>query len=105
MSEARLASIRARLEAAFAPLSLEITDDSHLHAGHAGAKSGKGHFSIRIVSTAFRNIRPIDRHRMVYDALGELLQSDIHALSVTASPPSTELKSQALREIHEDVTD
>jgi stress-induced morphogen len=93
VTEARVASIRARLEAEFAPELLEITDDSHLHAGHAGAKSGKGHFTVRIIADAFRDVRPIDRHRMVYDALGELMQSDIHALSVTASAPGNKSKS------------
>jgi stress-induced morphogen len=93
VTEARVASIRARLEAEFAPELLEITDDSHLHAGHAGAKSGKGHFTVRIIADAFRDARPIDRHRMVYDALGELMQSDIHALSVTASAPGNKSKS------------
>jgi BolA protein len=88
MTEQRVASIRARLESAFSPLILEITDDSHRHAGHAGAKDGRGHFSVRIVSVRFAGTKTLERHRMVYAALGSLMQSDIHALSVTALTPA-----------------
>jgi BolA protein len=80
----RVAKIRERLEAAFAPESLEITDDSHLHVGHAGAKEGKGHYSVRIVSRRFAGHKPLERHRMVYEALGDLMLTDIHALQVSA---------------------
>jgi BolA protein len=83
----RVAVIRARLEEAFAPDSLEIVDDSHLHAGHAGAKDGRGHFRVRIVSRRFAGAKTLARHRMVYAALGTLMQTDIHALSVTALDP------------------
>jgi BolA family transcriptional regulator, general stress-responsive regulator len=83
----RIAAIRERLESVFAPRSLEIVDDSHQHVGHAGAKEGKGHFTVRIVSTRFRGVKPLERHRMVYEALGDLMQTDIHALSVIAAPP------------------
>jgi BolA family transcriptional regulator, general stress-responsive regulator len=79
--------MRTLLESAFAPLELEIVDESHLHAGHAGARDGRGHFAVRIVSVAFRGIRPLDRHRMVFSALGEMMRSDIHALRVNAIPP------------------
>ena len=90
MTGARVALIRARLEAAFAPESLEIVDDSHRHAGHAGAKDGRGHFSVTIVSKHFAGTKPLERHRMVYAALGNLMQTDIHALSVTALCPENE---------------
>jgi BolA family transcriptional regulator, general stress-responsive regulator len=80
--------IRERLEAAFAPTSLEIIDDSHRHAGHAGAKDGRGHFSVNIVAERFAGAKTIERHRMVYAAMGSLMQTDIHALSVTAIAPS-----------------
>jgi BolA family transcriptional regulator, general stress-responsive regulator len=91
VSAERVAKIRARLEAAFAPDVLEIVDDSHRHAGHAGAKDGRGHFNVRIVSAKFIGTKPIERHRMVYSALGALMQTDIHALSVDAlCPPRTE---------------
>lgn len=87
MNSDRVEEIRSRLETAFSPLQLEITDDSHLHEGHAGAKSGKGHFSVKIVSAAFVGTRTIDRHRMVFEALGDMMQTDIHALSVSALAP------------------
>jgi BolA protein len=83
----RVSLIRARLEEAFAPDELEIVDDSHRHAGHAGAKDGRGHFRVRIVSRRFAGTRTLERHRMVYAALGSLLQTDIHALSVDARTP------------------
>lgn len=70
-----------------APSSLEITDDSHRHAGHAGARDGRGHFSVTIVASRFAGARRLERHRMVYSALGSLMQTDIHALSVTALAP------------------
>jgi BolA protein len=87
MTAERVALIRARLEAAFSPEALEIIDDSHLHAGHAGAKDGRGHFRVRIVSAQFVGAKTLERHRMVYAALGSLMQTDIHALSVTALGP------------------
>ncbi len=80
----RIAAIRARLESQLAPTELEVRDDSHLHAGHAGARDGRGHFSVRIVSRAFEGMAPLARHRAVYAALGELMQTDIHALSIDA---------------------
>jgi len=85
----RIALIRARLDAALAPASLEIEDQSHLHIGHAGAKDGKGHFRVNIVAEAFRDLSPIQRHRLVYDAVGDLMESDIHALAIEASAPQT----------------
>jgi BolA family transcriptional regulator, general stress-responsive regulator len=87
MSRDRVTLIRERLEEAFAPDSLDIVDDSHRHAGHAGAKDGRGHFQVRIVSSHFRGTKTLERHRMVYAALGTLMQTDIHALSVTALDP------------------
>lgn len=85
--EARPEAIRAALAAAFAPDLLEVFDDSHLHAGHAGARDGRGHFRVRIVSAAFAGLAPLARHRAVYAALGTLMQTDIHALSIQAEPP------------------
>ncbi len=87
MTTERIALIRTRLEQAFAPESIEIVDDSHRHAGHAGAKDGRGHFRVRIVSRHFIGTKTLERHRMVYAALGNLMQTDIHALSVTALGP------------------
>lgn len=84
---ARLARIRARLEAAFAPQRLDLRDDSDRHAGHAGARDGRGHFAVTLVSAAFAGRPPLARHRQVYAALGELMQTDIHALAIRALAP------------------
>ena len=80
----RPAEIERRLQAAFDPESLLVEDESHLHAGHAGARDGRGHFRVSIVSEAFEGLMPIKRHRLVYEAMGELMQTDIHALSIEA---------------------
>ncbi len=80
----RPAEIERRLQAAFDPESLLVEDESHLHAGHAGAKDGRGHFRVSIVSAAFARMNPIARHRAVYDVMGELMKTDIHALSIDA---------------------
>ena len=93
MSNDRVSMIRVRLEAAFAPQTLEIIDDSHRHAGHAGAADGRGHFKVRIVSERFHRLDRLQRHRMVYEALGNLMKTDIHAVQVTAlTPDQTEAK-------------
>jgi BolA protein len=83
----RIALIRTRLEAALAPEILDIIDESHKHAGHAGARSGGGHFIVTIVSDAFEGKNLLERHRMVYDALGDAMHTEIHALSIKASTP------------------
>jgi BolA protein len=85
---ARVDRIRALLEHAFSPVELEIIDESHLHAGHAGAREGKGHFRVRIVAESFRGRRSLECHRMVFAALGTMMTTDIHALSVTAAGPA-----------------
>ena len=85
--EQRVAAIRAALEAALAPQSLEVVDDSHRHAGHEGARDGRGHFNVEIVSAAFAGMNPIARHRAVYAAVGELMTTDIHALAIKARAP------------------
>ena len=77
-----VAEIRARLVAAFAPGELDVLDEGHKHAGHAG--EGKGHFHVRIVSPAFAGVSPIKRHRMVYAVLDGLIGNGIHALSIDA---------------------
>jgi len=68
--------------------SVDVIDESHKHAGHAGAKTGLGHFEVHIVANAFADKSLLERHRMVYDALGDMMQKDIHALSIKASTPS-----------------
>lgn len=80
----RMARMRGLLEQAFAPTRLEIVDDSHRHAGHAGARDGRGHFSVEIASPAFAGMAPLARHRAVYAALGAMMQDDIHALAIRA---------------------
>jgi BolA protein len=80
--------IRQRLEQALDPLELLIKDQSQLHVGHEGARDGKGHFDITVVSQAFAGASRVKRHRMVYDALRDLLESDIHALRISAYAPS-----------------
>jgi BolA protein len=81
--------LRQRLIEEFRPLELHVDDESHLHAGHAGAAGGASHFRIRIVAEAFRGKLPVARHRMIYAALGDLMKSEIHALAIDASPPPT----------------
>lgn len=76
------------LLAVLEPSLVEISDDSHMHVGHAGAASGGGHFSLKIVSPRFEGQRLVMRHRLVYDALQEMMKSDIHALAITALAPS-----------------
>ena len=84
MSVERVEKIRLLLEEAFAPESLDVDDDSHKHAGHEGAKSGLGHFSVSIVSAHFNGMRVLARHRAIYAALGDMMQTDIHALAIDA---------------------
>ncbi len=84
MSTNRVAAIEAALEAAFHPCSLLVKDQSHLHAGHAGAADGRGHFEVILVSDAFEGNSRLQRHRMVYEAVAKLMETDIHALSINA---------------------
>lgn len=86
--EQRPDAIRAALEAALAPVALEVVDESHKHAGHAGARDGRGHFAVSITSEAFAGLAPLARHRKVYAALGDLMTTDIHALSIHARTPA-----------------
>lgn len=85
---ARFDAIRARLIATFAPTECQLEDDSAHHAGHAGAASGGGHYTLRIVSSHFEGQSRLSRHRLVYDSLQDLMHSDIHALAITALAPS-----------------
>ena len=84
----RITRMRGLLQAAFAPDVLEIVDDSHRHVGHAGARDGRGHFSVEIRSEAFAGLSSVARHRAVYAALGDMMTTDIHALSIRASAAS-----------------
>jgi BolA protein len=82
----RIAALQAHL-AALEPVSLSITDDSHQHVGHAGARGGGGHFSLQIVSRQFIGKNTITRHRMIYSALAEMMKNDVHALNIQARTP------------------
>ena len=83
----RMLRMRKRLTESLLPLQLDIRDDSHLHAGHAGARGGGGHFSIHVVAQAFADKPLIERHRMIYDLLQDMMHTEIHALSIQARSP------------------
>jgi len=87
-TDQRVERIRTLLESALSPSKLEVGDDSHLHVGHAGAASGGGHYSVKIVSERFEGLRLVMRHRLVYDAVQGMMHTDIHALAITAIAPS-----------------
>lgn len=89
---ARMEAIRARLAATFSPLDCQLLDESHLHAGHAGAASGGGHYRLHIVSARFEGLNRIARHRLVYDCLRDMMRSDIHALTIIAVAPSEQTR-------------
>lgn len=84
----RMERIHSRLAATFIPLECQLVDESHLHAGHAGAASGAGHYRLRIVSDRFEGLNRLARHRLVYDCLHDMMSSDIHALTIIAFAPS-----------------
>lgn len=87
MSADRVERIREALSA-LQPVRLDIRDDSAKHAGHAGARDGRGHFSVSIVSAAFDGLSPIQRHKRVYAAMGTLMDTDVHALAIIAKTPA-----------------
>lgn len=82
----RIDQMRTML-ATFQPTQIEIIDDSHKHAGHEGARSGGGHYTLHIVSSQFAGKPTLARHRMIYSALGEMMKHDIHALNIKAYTP------------------
>ena len=86
-SSDRIDTIERILQEALTPVELRIKDQSHLHAGHQGAQDGRGHYDVMIVSEVFTGHRTLARHRMVYDALGTLMATDIHALRIRAYAP------------------
>jgi BolA protein len=87
VSADRVERIREALSA-LQPVRLDIRDDSAKHAGHAGARDGRGHFSVSIVSAAFDGLPPIQRHKRVYAAMGALMDTDVHALAIVAKTPA-----------------
>lgn len=81
-------TIENKLREAFAPTELKVIDESHLHAGHVGARpEGETHFRVELVAAVFADRNRVDRQRLVYDALRDELAGPVHALSVLASPP------------------
>lgn len=84
----RLERIRALLAEGLSASVVEVIDDSHKHIGHAGARDGRGHYRVRVVAEAFAGLRPIQRHQLVYRALGDMMQTDIHALGIEAFTPT-----------------
>lgn len=88
MSQAeRIREIRERLTVNLLPLQLDISDDSHQHVGHAGARGGAGHFTVHITTAAFTDKPLIERHRMIYESLQDMMHTEIHALSIQARSP------------------
>ena len=83
----RLERLEARLRVALQPSELRVTDDSHLHAGHAGSAGGQGHFTVQLISERFRDLPVVRRHRLVYEAVGDMMVTDIHALYIQALAP------------------
>lgn len=86
-NQQRMEAMEQRLRAALAPTELGLEDESYLHAGHEGARSGKGHFALDICSTQFAGLPALARHRLVYAALGSMMQDEIHALRINARTP------------------
>ncbi len=86
MSE-RTDKIEKLLTEALTPESLQVTDDSHEHLGHGGYHEGGSHFSVTLVSKSFHSLDTLSRHRMIYDALGDMMQEEIHALKIFAYAP------------------
>jgi BolA protein len=86
-SDDRIEKLESRLQEALAPTRLEIVDETARHAGHAGAAGGGGHYILHIVASAFEGKSPIQRHRLVFDAVGDMMHNDIHALSIQAKAP------------------
>ena len=95
MAEATMRAIEERMRADLAPAALELIDESALHAGHAGAASGGGHYRMRIVSPRFEGLSRIARHRLVYDSLSDLMRHAIHALTIEALTPDEVPSSSA----------
>ena len=86
-SPTRAERLEARLRTALQPSQLHVIDDSHLHAGHAGAAGGHGHFTVQLVSERFSGLPVVRRHQLVYEAVGDMMTTDIHALSIQALAP------------------
>ena len=88
MAANRVKMIKKVLEEVFYPVEIEVLDESHMHAGHLGAQSGKGHFKLTIISERFEGLPPIQRQKLIYRTLATLMETDIHALSMSTLAPS-----------------
>ena len=87
MTADRHERLTQRLQQGLAPDHLEVIDDSHRHAGHAGAADGRGHFTVLVVSKRFEGLGTLKRHKLVYEVVGDMMTTDIHALSIQALAP------------------
>ena len=87
MTASRHDRLIERLQQGLEPVQLEVIDDSHRHAGHAGAADGRGHFTVLVVSKRFEGVGTLKRHKLVYEAVGDMMTTDIHALSIQALAP------------------
>jgi BolA family transcriptional regulator, general stress-responsive regulator len=88
VNQSRRERIRSVLEEAFAPTTLEVIDESHHHVGHAGARDGRGHFRVRIGTVRFAGLSRVQVHRLIFGALGSMMQTEIHALSIELIEPA-----------------
>ncbi len=95
MAEATMREIEKRMRADLEPLAIDLVDESAMHAGHAGAASGGGHYRMRIVSARFAGLSRVARHRLVYDPLSDLMRHAIHALAIEALTPDEAPASSA----------
>ena len=93
MTGDRRQRLTVRLEEGLGPDHLEVIDDSHRHAGHAGAADGRGHFTVLIVSQRFAGLGTLKRHKLVYEVVGDMMTTDIHALSIKALAPGEPIPS------------
>ncbi len=84
---ARIEKIKSKLANKLTVESIQVDDDSHKHVGHAGARDGGSHFQLTIVAKEFEGLNTVARHRLIYEALGDLMQHDIHALGIQAYSP------------------
>ena len=87
MTSTRVERLTERLQSGLDPAHLEVIDDSHHHAGHVGAADGRGHFTVLVVSQRFAGLNTVRRHRLVYEVVGDMMDTDIHALSIQALAP------------------
>jgi BolA protein len=92
----RFERIRTLLQDALSPVVLDLVDESHLHAGHAGAASGGSHYRLTIVAPAFAGLSLVRRHRLVYDSVHLMMQHEIHALAITALTPEEQAAKASL---------